>query len=300
MTRRPARTGLIAVALLALVALVAVFVPRILHPGRAEPMSPRAGLNFLDGRTGEVVGHLPVLVTSEVHYAPHPCSPRPENPAARPTMSPDIESPRSPPRILPGMAFPWDTLITAGFPVGGTLGGVWLKGHQDTDLDRRQATQAAEAAQAQKQQAAYTDLVVTARQALRNRRQLRLAYAADTPDEPEVREAFSQSGRHADKLNRAAATVEIVDSAAARVAVKAVYDNAKEVSEFYQHRSLTLAVVERNVGIPRGTGVIGFDSAEAQRLCDALADAVDSFITAVRPEPTNAGRPSRDTPGIRD
>jgi DNA-binding SARP family transcriptional activator/ABC-type transport system substrate-binding protein len=69
MTRRPARTGLIAVALVALVALVAVFVPRILHPGRAEPMSPRPGLNFLDARTGEVVGYLPIPVTSEVHYA---------------------------------------------------------------------------------------------------------------------------------------------------------------------------------------------------------------------------------------
>jgi DNA-binding SARP family transcriptional activator/ABC-type transport system substrate-binding protein len=70
MTRRPARTGLIAVALVALVALVAVFVPRILNQGRAGiGTSSRPGLNFLDARTGEVVGHLPIPVTSEVHYA---------------------------------------------------------------------------------------------------------------------------------------------------------------------------------------------------------------------------------------
>jgi hypothetical protein len=81
-------------------------------------------------------------------------------------MRPDIEARRSPARILSVMAFPWDALITAGLTVGGMLGGAWLKGHQDTDRDRRQATQAAEAAQAHKQQAAYTDLVVTARQAL--------------------------------------------------------------------------------------------------------------------------------------
>src|SRR5262249_4622456 len=105
-------------------------------------------------------------VTSAPPNASPPCSPRSENPATCPTMSPDIESRRSPARILSVMAFPWDTLITADFTVGGVLGGVWLKGRQDTDRDRRRATQAAEAAQAHKQQAACTDLVVTARQAL--------------------------------------------------------------------------------------------------------------------------------------
>jgi ABC-type transport system substrate-binding protein len=64
--RRSTRTGLIAVLVLA---LVAVFVPRILRNGPADGASPQAGLNFLDARTGEVVGHLPIPITSEIKYA---------------------------------------------------------------------------------------------------------------------------------------------------------------------------------------------------------------------------------------
>ena len=199
------------------------------------------------------------------------------------------------------MSFPWDTLITAGFTVGGTLGGAWLKGRQDSNREQRQAKQAAEAAQGQRQQTAYAELVVTARQALRNLRQLRLAHAADTPDEPEVREAFSQSGHLADELNKAVAVVEIVGTEQARAAAGAVYDSAKEVGDFYQARSLTMAAVERDIGLPRGRGLVSFDAEKARTLCDALSDAIDNFVAAVRPQPAVAGRAKpRDTPRNQD
>jgi len=199
------------------------------------------------------------------------------------------------------MTFPWSTLITAAFTAGGVLGGAWLKGWQDTNREQRQAEQATESARAQKQQEAYADLVVTARQALRNLRQLRLAYAVDTPDEPAVQEAFSQSGRLADELNRATATVEIVGSTPPRTAAKAVYDSAKEVGDFYQARSLALVAAERRIGVPRGSGLLSFDADKAQTLCDALSDAFDNFITAVRHEHPDAesAKPG-DTPGKAD
>jgi hypothetical protein len=37
-------------------------------PG-ADELSPQPGLNFLDARTGEVVGHSPIPVTSMIQYA---------------------------------------------------------------------------------------------------------------------------------------------------------------------------------------------------------------------------------------
>lgn len=195
------------------------------------------------------------------------------------------------------MTILWASVITGFFTVVGTLGGIWLKGWQDSSREQRQARQAAEAAEAQRQQAAYADLVVTARQALRNMRQLRLAYAADTPDEPEVREAFSQAGRLADELGKATAITEIVGTAGATTAARTVYDTAKNVADFYQARSLTLAAAEQRIGLPRGRGLVSFDADKAQRLCDAFAQAIDDFVTAVRPEAdgTEPARPD-DTP----
>jgi len=49
-----------------------------------------------------------------------------------------------------------------------------------------------------------------------------MADIADLPDQPEVREAFSQSGSLANELNRAVATVEIVSTTEARAAARAV------------------------------------------------------------------------------
>jgi DNA-binding SARP family transcriptional activator len=65
--RRSTRTGLIAVVVI--VALAAVLVPRILRNGPANGASPQPGLNFLDARTGELVGHLPDPVSSAIKYA---------------------------------------------------------------------------------------------------------------------------------------------------------------------------------------------------------------------------------------
>jgi Zn-dependent oligopeptidase len=197
------------------------------------------------------------------------------------------------------MAFPWDTLITAGFTVGGTLGGVWLKGLQDAGRDRRLAKQEAESARTQKQEAAYVDLVVTARQALRNMRQRRMAYAANNFDQPEVQQVFAQADRLADELGRVVATVEIVGTAASRASVQAVHEGAKEVSEFYTARSLALEEVQQATGRSRAQGLAAFDADKAKALCDALSDAIDGFIAALRQErPGIESAKPRDTPEI--
>lgn len=102
-------------------------------------------------------------------------------------------------------------------------------------------------------------------------------------------------------MNRAVATVEIVGTAEARAAARAVYDSAKTVGEACQARSLNLATAERRIGIPRGSGLTSFDADRAQARCDTPSDAVDSFITAVRPESAIAeSAKPRDTPGIRE
>lgn len=183
---------------------------------------------------------------------------------------------------IPHMAFSWDNLISAAAGVVGGIGGgvgtTWLRGRYDDRRDRR----ATAATQADRRRDAYADLVKTARLALRNFRQLRLAYAASTPDTPEVTEAFTRAGGLAEDLNRAAAVAEILGSDNARTQARAVYDHAKACGDFYQTYSITLAEVQRNLGtkIP----VAEFDAGKAAKLCDDLADAIDAFAEAVRQE----------------
>ena len=85
------------------------------------------------------------------------------------------------------------TLITAVATVSAALGAVWIKGHYDDRAQARQAVQNRATAREDQQRQAYGDLVRTARLALRNFRQLILAYAANTPDIPAVNDAFAQT-----------------------------------------------------------------------------------------------------------
>jgi hypothetical protein len=189
-------------------------------------------------------------------------------------------------------AFPWTTLITAGAPVIASLGTVWIKGRYDDRAQARQAEQNRSAAREDQQQQAYGELVKTARLALRNFRQLRLAYMADTPDIPAVKEAFSQTASLATDMNKAAVLAELVGSAGGRQHARAIYDKARACAGVFQSRELILAAIPNTVtakllgpAFPEGfSKAIPFDAGKAKDLCDELEAAIDQFIEAVNIE----------------
>ena len=175
------------------------------------------------------------------------------------------------------MSFPWDNLITATSVlvagIGGGAAGAWLRGRSDQRRDDR----AAETAHMDRQREAYAALVTTARLALRNFRQLKLAYVAGTPDVPAVRDAFSQAASLSEDLNRVTVVAEMLGSAQARQCAKAIYDKAKACGDLYQAHELKLA------GMRRG-GSDSFDAGKADTLCGDLDQAVTAFIDVIRPE----------------
>ena len=137
----------------------------------------------------------------------------------------------------------WTTLITAGATLSAALGAVWIKGHYDDRAQARQAEQNRTIAREDQQRQAYGELVKTARLALRNFRQLGLAYAANTPDIPAVNEAFSQTASLAADMNQTAALAELVGSPAGRKHARAIYDKATACANLFQIRELLLAAM---------------------------------------------------------
>jgi hypothetical protein len=140
-------------------------------------------------------------------------------------------------------AFPWTTLITARAPVIASLGAVWIKGRYDDRAQARQAMQSRTATRENQQRQAYGDLVKTARLALRNFRQLNLAYAANTPDIPAVQQAFSQAASLAADVNQAVAAAELVGSPSGRKHARAIYDKAKACTGLFQSHELYRAAL---------------------------------------------------------
>ena len=194
-------------------------------------------------------------------------------------------------------AIVWTTLITAGATVSAALGAVWIKGHYDDRAQARQAKQNRTTAREDQQRQAYGELVKTARLALRNFRQLTLAYAANTPDIPAVNEAFTQTASLAVDMNQAAALAELVGSPAGRKHARAIYDKAKACANLFQIRELLLAAMPNTpVGkLFASTLPEGFwkaipletrkaEAKKAEALSDELEAAIDEFIEAVSTE----------------
>jgi hypothetical protein len=192
-------------------------------------------------------------------------------------------------------AIVWTTLITAGATVSAALGAVWIKSHYDERAQVRQATQNRTVAREDQQRQAYGELVKTARLALRNFRQLGLAYAANTPDIPAVNEAFSQAASLAADMNQAAALAELIGSPSGRQHARAIYDKARACADNFQIRELILAALpDTTVGkllspalsaFPGGIGkAMPFDAGKAKVLCDELEAAIDQFIEAANTE----------------
>ena len=189
-------------------------------------------------------------------------------------------------------AIVWTALITAGATVTASLGTVWIKAHYDDRAQARQAKQNRAAAREDQQRQAYGQLVKTARLSLRNFRQLNLAYAAKTPDIPQVQEAFSQTASLAADMNQAAALAELVGSPSGRKYARAIYDKAKACAGLFQgHELYSAALADSPIGKTFGPIFPGgmekwvpFDWAKAETLCEELATAIDEFIEAANAE----------------
>lgn len=179
----------------------------------------------------------------------------------------------------------------------GSLGGIWLKGHYDDQTQARQAEQSRSAAREDQQRQAYGELVKTARLALRNFRQLTLAYAANTPDVPAVNEVFAQTASLTAEMNQAAALAELVGSPAGRKHARAIYDKAKACANLFQIRELLLAALPNTQAGKLLAGALpeGFwkamplerrkaEAKKAETLCDGLETAIDQFIEAAGAE----------------
>ncbi|HUC26535.1 MAG TPA: hypothetical protein VMA73_27855 [Streptosporangiaceae bacterium] len=182
------------------------------------------------------------------------------------------------------MTFPWDNLISAAAGVAGGLGGglgsVWLKAR----YDGKQARQERADAKADAVTDSYASLVVTARLAARNMRQLRIWYGAapgavlDAAMPP----VMQRGDELATELNQAAAVVQLTGTEKARIAAGKLIDAAREVSAVFQERSELIRDAEAKQA--QRSRLAPFDSDGADALIDAVQAATDEFITAVRTE----------------
>jgi hypothetical protein len=181
------------------------------------------------------------------------------------------------------MAFPWDSLIAASAGVVGGLGGAGITGYLANKREGAAADRTEDAAEAGRQREAYASVIVTSRAALRNFRQLRLAYAAGAPDIPEVTEAITQASTLVVDMNQASAVAELLGSEEARRHARDIYEKAKACAYFYQARSMALAGLEKIRGKPHPAAAL-FDADEPARLCDDLDAAIDAFADTAREE----------------
>lgn len=184
--------------------------------------------------------------------------------------------------MISAMAFPWESLIAAAAGVIGGIGGAGVTGYLANKREEAAADRLEDAAEEARRRDAYASLLIASRAALRNFRQLRLAYSADTPDVPEVTDVVAQSSTLASEMNQAAALAELVGSDDVRQRARAVYEKAKTCAEFYQERSIGLAGLDKVLGT-RGLPH-RFDAEQAERLCDDLATSIDAFADMARDE----------------
>jgi hypothetical protein len=142
------------------------------------------------------------------------------------------------------------------------------------------------------QRQAYGELVTAARLALRNFRQLRIAYTAGAPDIQAVKDALSQTDSLAAEMNKATALAELVGFPSGCKHAREIYEKAKACADLFRGHDLSLAAAPSTTkekllspAIPGGIGkAIPFDAGKAKVLCDELAVAIDQFIEAANTE----------------
>jgi hypothetical protein len=186
----------------------------------------------------------------------------------------------------------WTTLITAVATVTAALGAVWIKGHYDDRTQVRQAQESLSAAQTDRRRQAYGELVMAARLALRNFRQLTFAYAVGTPDVSAVKDALSQTDSLTANVYQAAALTEIIASADGRRRARSIHDKTRDCADLFRSQELLSAIwpdlaVDKNLSSLSPKEIrkeTPFDREEAKGHCDQLAAAIDQFIEAVNQE----------------
>ena len=191
--------------------------------------------------------------------------------------------------IDPVSSFPWETLIIVAGPVTASLGAVAAKGRYDLKRDQQRADRKDKAAQAARRQQAFTDLLLTARVALRNYRTIRIAYVTHLFSDPALKVALERTDAVTEDLQRAVALVEYV-APDARAAAKTVNDTAAKVVQMYSERSLEIRLTSSASVAPTEP----FDIDAAQAALAQLSAAIDAFLDAVhRPRPAAKTSPSR-------
>ena len=186
--------------------------------------------------------------------------------------------------ILPTVAFPWDNLISAAAGVAGGLGGglgsVWLKARYDSKQARQQRTDT----QADAVQDSYAHLVVTARLAAANMRQMHSWYGAAPSARPDqvMLPVMQRSDQLANELSQAVAVVQLTGTEKARIAAGKLIDAARDVSALLHERSQLMEDADAKPA--QRARLAPFDSEGAGALIDAVQAATDEFITAARTE----------------
>jgi hypothetical protein len=186
--------------------------------------------------------------------------------------------------ILPIVAFPWDNLISAAAGVvgglGGGLGSVWLYARYDGKQARQERTDA----RADAVKDSYASLVVTARLAAGNMRQMRIWYSAapGVPPDAAMLPVIQRGQQLASELTQAATVVQLTGTEKARVAAGKLIDAAREVSALFQERSELIRDTDAKPA--QRARLAPFDSEAADALIDAVQAATDEFIAAVRTE----------------
>jgi len=186
--------------------------------------------------------------------------------------------------ILPTVAFPWDNLISAAAGVvgglGGGLGSVWLKARYDGKRARQEQADA----KADAVTDSYASLVVTARLAARNMRQVRIWYSAPAAAllDAAMLPVMQRGDDLVNELNRAAAVVQLTGTEKARIAAGKLIDAARDVSAVFQERSELMRDADAKPA--ERSRLAPFESDGADAMIDAVQAATDEFITAVRTE----------------
>jgi hypothetical protein len=178
------------------------------------------------------------------------------------------------------MAFPWDSLIAAAAGVIGGLGGAGVTGYLANKREEAAADRTEFAAEENRRRDAYAGLLVTSRAALRNLRQLRIAYASGTPNTADVAAVFARGTDVAADMNNATAIAELLGSDEVRPCAVAIYDKAKACADYYQDASVNAAGLGKAIRVAPAS----FDPDYAERLCDELAAAIAAFAAAARNE----------------
>jgi hypothetical protein len=181
------------------------------------------------------------------------------------------------------MAFPWDNLITAAAAVIGAVSGAGITGYIASKRSDKEADRAEAMARDDRRRDAYAAVLVTGRAALRNFRQLTLAYAANTPDTQEVRGVIGTASDIAGSLIEAIAVTELVGSPRVRQLARSIYQKARACSMAYQSHSVLEAQVKTVFSfLPPQK----FDAKEAEQRCAELATAIEAFADVARDEIT--------------